>query len=802
MKKFKRKKLMALLCVFSLSSASANVEKSHAWKGSNFKIITPVDISDDCLSMWEDGLTKIYNDLLKKLNSEKDNCRKNDNDFEIGILDTSSLEKNGRLVYSEKFKFSDVNSTLYSIWDKGLQLGDSRIEDFKKLDIVCGTINGFPIEKPSENLLESAFNEVGSMLRGGRNRNETINSMLENIIPGDFVCFTDSLGVLKENFIKILKLPSIKNAQNDKRYKFSGLLSSNFEFILYNNDKSKKRLSLIRSLNSSPDGIVVARCSIYDKITKSYSQIILSRECSDQINELKRKVILKHLDNVLKKNPGFTIEEVCSSLYATARLGTIHVTPLCSQTIAGYLPFNIFKRSEKKDKGNYYVPVNEVAYQIWLENQSFMKRSCGIAKIHAKNIAKLASVPLIISGSWKLNNLFYSYLFEKLSKGGMYTSEFLKSRNKLLNDPKKLKEAVSKMMKEGVIGLESTIESLTNLVIGRVAMSKIKDVFNKTHCQLITFIGPPGTGKSLLANKFSLALTGKPLPSWGYFTSSSVRPGVPVVDQFFDGNSELVKRLKACNGKTVLFFDEIDKYDSEELLEKFRDAIDSGTMEVTSKEKVLEVDGFSGNRTYERVKTEKINISGLIVIFGTNEKPECWGLPPDDPNDPAENLGRTVVKRDGSMTQRFLKFKFHSFKKPEYKKMFENAFKSIVKYSKDIFGFEIVCEDNLLDKLAEESYYRMQGGRSIAVILNEMAGAITAFDLKKDTEKYERGIFAKIKRFVKTKKPKVQKVKVKFNNDTHKFEIEQIFDDTIPEVPEENEEDNENEKDQEVNSRD
>ena len=785
MKKTSRKNLIALLCTFALGCA--NVEKSQAFF-SIFGTKKSIDfINHDKTTLenfkkkWADGLSEIYRNFYEEttkirglkfeiINSEEfcdsDYQFNNPNSIVFGNNKNFNIIIDRDKLIVPSVKKNNMSKTLFSY--------------FKDAGIIGGVSK------------QSGITSILNLVNKLQDDKKTFGEKIKELSYDQEIVFKNNYRFIKKDTIlPTVPLPSPSDIMDPRKVNTPAFHTYGLEPLMCINPAlGSSDTSYSFLYNICPGFLVV----IYHGTKDDFSSFEIKMCCSKEINDLKKRLVFEYLKELSKLNPDFSIQELCADKDINF-LGKVYLKKskfdMISEANLLTLAKKIFKPEQKKEeeKEDFY-DASEVAYQIWVENRGLFERTYRKSIKNLSNLYNISKRPAFMYGIYKSLDYIYAYIGRKILRGGEYTAEFLKSRNKLLNDPKKLKEAVSKMMKEGVIGLDSTIESLTNLVMGRVAMSKMKDVFNKTHCQLITFIGPPGTGKSLLANKFSLALTGKPLPTWGYFTSSSVRPGVPVVDQFFDGNSELVKRLKACNGKTVLFFDEIDKYDSKELLEKFRDAIDSGTMEVTSKEKVSEVDGFSGNKSYERFKTEKINISGLIVIFGTNEKSECWGLPPDDPNDPAENVGRTVVKRDGSMAQRFLKFKFHSFKKSDYQQMFENAFKSIMRDSKNIFGFEIVPEDNLLDKLAEESCYRMQGGRSIAVILNEMAGAITAFDLKKDTEKYETGIFSKIKRLVKTRKPKVQKVRVKFNSDTHKFEIEQVFDDTIPEVPEKKEEDN------------
>ncbi len=779
-----RKKLTSLFCVFSLGCA--NVEKSQAFfsifgkKKSIGFINRNNSIVEDYKKKWADGISEIYKNFYEKTKTIK-GC-------EFEIIDSDKF-------CNSEYTFNDPNGIVFGngkkfniIIDGSKLISNSGQNDMSKTPFHYFEDAGIIGSVSKQSGIAGFFN----LLTQFQNNKKTLGDKIKDLSYDQEIVFKNSYGIIKKGtIIPTVPLPSpgdiigtkIINIPVFKPYGLVPLRCVNRHF-------SSMSSSYSFLFGICPGFLVV----IYHGTRDNFSSFEIKMCYSKEINDLKKRIIVEYLEELSRLNPRLSIQELCADKDIDF-LGKVYLKKskldMISETSSLTLAKKFFVTENKKEeeKEDFY-DASEVAYQIWVESRGILERTYRNSIKNLSNLYNISKRPAVLYGVYKSLDYIYAYIGRKILRSGKYTAEFLKSRNKLLNDPKKLKEAITKMMKEGVVGLDSTIESLTNLIMGRVAISKMEDVFNKTYCQLIAFIGPTGSGKSLLANKYSLALTGQPLPTWGYFTSSSVRPGVPVVDQFFDGNSELVKRLKACKGKTVLFFDEIDKYDSKELLEKFRDAIDSGTMEVTSKEKVSEADGFTGDKSYERFKTEKINISGLIVIVGTNEKSECWGLPPDDPNDPAENIGRTVVERDGSMVRRFSRFKFHSFKKPEYKKMFENAFKSILRDSKDIFGFEIVPEDNLLDKLAEESCYRMQGGRSIAVILNEMAGAITAFDLKKDTEKYETGIFSKIKRLVKTGKPKVQKVKVKFNNDTHKFEIEQIFDDTIPEVPEKEEEDN------------
>ena len=783
MKRNSKKKLIALLCTFALGSA--NVEKSWAMFNGFLAGNKPVGFVncpsnvDKYYRMWQEGIKKIYGGFYQRV--------QNLTGCTVEIIDSDEFAK--RDFYfddPDRFKNFSIFKYKHDIFKQSnyCQLKDSLFGSFVKAGLARHSNNRV------NNGCKVSSNQNLAIFLPNKFAKKTLYDMIVSLSFNEYITFKNTGKVfLKDNFIPTIPVKSLDEIKKakvaDQYFKELGLPVTR---CLCDQFQAVKDFAFESLSGTCPGFLVVTYFGSKDE----FKSLRISMECSKEINDLKKEIVVEYLKELSALNPGVSVKDLCSdgqiNVFGYVYIKKSKIEALKKFAISYLLELLIFK-DEKKESNESFYPVSEVAYQIWVETRPIVERAYRKSVKGVSDLVDVALTPLIVFGAWKSSDYFYSYIGRKILQGGAYTSEFLKSRNKLLDDPKRLKEAVSKMMKEGVVGLDDTIESLTNLVVGRIAMSKMTDVFNKTHCQLITFIGPPGTGKSLLANKFSLALTGKPLPSWGYLTSSSIRPGVPVVDQIFDANSPLVKFVIRCNGKTVLFFDEIDKYFSKALLEKFRDAIDSGTMEVTSKEKVTEVDGFGKNKSYEIIQTKKINISGLIVIFGTNEKPECWGLPPDDPNDPAENVGRTVVERDGSMVQRFLKFKFHSFKKPDYKKMYENAFKSIVKDSKKIFGFEIVCEDNLLDKLAEESCYRMQGGRSVAVILNEMAGAVTSFDMKEDTEKYETGILAKIRKIVKKRKPKVQRVKVKFNSDTHKFEIEQIFDNSdylppIEEVPE------------------
>lgn len=349
--------------------------------------------------------------------------------------------------------------------------------------------------------------------------------------------------------------------------------------------------------------------------------------------------------------------------------------------------------------------------------------------------------------------------------------QFLIERNKLLNDPVKLRKAIKKMMQEGVVGLHDTIDRLTTLVTGNLAIRKSSSLLNKNRCQLISFIGPPGMGKSLLAQKYALALTGKPIPSWGYITSASIKPGESPANQFFNANSNLMKNLKRCGGNTVIFLDEIDKYDSNELLEGFRDAVDRGTMVAMSTTSEQKVSGFGKTQTSSVINTETIDVSGLIVIVGTNEKPECWGLEPD-PNEPAYNAGRTFVKRSASLVQRFQRFKFNPYTLDEYKQMYDNALQTIKKDSMKMFGLQVSFDENLSQDLAAESQRRLMGGRSVQLILAEMAGAVTSFDIDLSPDKSSDGLVSKLKDLIHIdQKDETRKIKISFDSKERKFKI-------------------------------
>ncbi len=391
-------------------------------------------------------------------------------------------------------------------------------------------------------------------------------------------------------------------------------------------------------------------------------------------------------------------------------------------------------------------------------------------------IGRYGTVGLKIAGAYGLfkggNFLFDQAINAIKGTSKLAQEQFLTERNKLLNDPIKLRVSIQKMMQEGIVGLRGTIDELTTIVTGDIAIRKSKDLFNKNYSRLLAFVGPPGSGKSLLAQKFALALTGKPIPSWGYVTSASIKPGVSPVDQFFNADSELIKNLKRCGGNTVLFFDEVDKYDSNDLLEALRDAVDRGTIIAQRESSEQKTAGIGKLSTSTVINTETISVNGLIVIVGTNEKSECWGLEPD-PDEPAYNVGRTIVERSGSIVQRFQRFKFHPYKVEEYKQMYDNGLSTISKDSIKMFGVQVVFDENLSKDLADESYSKMMGGRSVPIILSEMSGVITRFDGISSSQKSENKIISNIKKLAKVKKENdVQKVKVSFNKDTHKFIVE------------------------------
>jgi hypothetical protein len=117
-----------------------------------------------------------------------------------------------------------------------------------------------------------------------------------------------------------------------------------------------------------------------------------------------------------------------------------------------------------------------------------------------------------------------------------------------------------------------------------------------------------------------------------------------------------------------------------------------------------------------------------------------------------------------------------------------------------MFGLPVEFDDNLTTDLAKESVHRLMGGRSVPIVLSEMAGAITSFNISTVPE--SDGFLSRIKDLMperivnlfKSKKKGV-KLKVSFDSNTHKFVVteeqisgddeleegtEQSSDETIP----------------------
>lgn len=363
-----------------------------------------------------------------------------------------------------------------------------------------------------------------------------------------------------------------------------------------------------------------------------------------------------------------------------------------------------------------------------------------------------------------------------------FKDTFIYNRRAIGNDPVKFREGLGKALKGNVVAQDKAIEKILNVLSGYIEKWRESAAAGKpcdSAC-MMTFLGDSGVGKTLTARVISKFVFGKDIQPWQYITESSVKardtssnaPKITVnfnsfgmgqssdssgeteelspADRLFHEDSELVRQLRK-NPKVVLVFDEIDKYrkydPDDTILLRARDARDTGKLRIRLRK--------GGH--------EDIDISGSIIIFISNEFPECWGLPKRDFT-PEEAAARTFTDRNRSMTNRSNPIEFENFKKDSYMVVLRPLLEDIKKTYLKTYNMDLEFSEDFIGSLGQAAEDKNKGVRGLSDSVIELHGKLVECRSKNKISQNKNPKEAK-------EKP-IWKVNIKYNKAEDTFSAE------------------------------
>ncbi|GMB10537.1 MAG: AAA family ATPase [Candidatus Improbicoccus devescovinae] len=325
----------------------------------------------------------------------------------------------------------------------------------------------------------------------------------------------------------------------------------------------------------------------------------------------------------------------------------------------------------------------------------------------AKTIGRISvfSLPLIAAFMFPSVRASVSLGYNSLKQGVKTVKDrFIYNRKKIDEDPVAMLKFFKESLSTQVLGQEKAIRDVCNNLVGWLRQKQIKN--NEVGSDLLAFIGSSGTGKTFVCRCLSLSVLGKELQPWQFFSCSTLKPdkklGSPG-EQIFAEDSEIVRQLK-LNPNVIIVFDEVDKMvdPTDSLLKMLWQAKDTGIVIVNGKE---------------------INVRDTIFVVTSNEQRQCWGLPAKKLS-PAEAAGRTIIKRDRNLTNRFCVVEFETISKSVFERIFLTQLQELSTYVSENDNATLILNPDLISNLCDDCVNKNKGVRGAKDLMITLTGQL------------------------------------------------------------------------------
>ena len=142
-----------------------------------------------------------------------------------------------------------------------------------------------------------------------------------------------------------------------------------------------------------------------------------------EINDLKKKIVVKYLEDLRRLNPGVSMQKLCADKIIDGIVGPIYykrspISIIGNLGAASLLGKLLALRKEEDNNNNKpknkegFHKVSEIAYDIWLESRGPAERAFKSSIRGLKNIVDSFLPFAVFYGAYKSSDYFYSYLGE------------------------------------------------------------------------------------------------------------------------------------------------------------------------------------------------------------------------------------------------------------------------------------------------------------------------------------------------------------------------------------------------------